>query len=317
MVILAVAMAPLLLAQEELAEGTRDLYRGDYAGATGLAEALIKARPQAAAPRILLARANIAQGKYPAAYQELLEVLRLDPQNPDALYYLGRVCVMLSQEQYQQLFQMAPNSFRVHQISAEAYASQQNKAQAEAEYAAAVKANPRSVEVLDALGDLKRSDYKFEEADGYYRRAAELAPRDYASLYGLGACAVYQNEPQRAVEYFRRAQEADPNSAAARLALGDALLRTGQARGAVSELKKAVGLQPTMRQAYTLLARAYQRLGQSEAAEQALKKEQELARQEMTAREKTLESKDRGLVAPSGQAPERAEPPTSLGPEPQ
>src|SRR3989442_2780214 len=43
----------------------------------------------------------------------------------------------------------------------------------------------RSVEVLDALGDLERSQFRFDEAISHYSRAAEIGPRDYDSAYGL------------------------------------------------------------------------------------------------------------------------------------
>lgn len=305
--LLALACATALRGDAELAEGTRALYRGEYEIAAVRAQRYLKAHPGAAGAEILLARARIAQGQYPAAYEELLRALRSDPKNLDALYYLGRVCVILSQVEYRQLFQMAPDSYRSHQILAESYLAQQNKAKAEEEYKAALKANERSVEVLDALGDLKRASYQLDEAVTYYARAAKLSPGDYDSVYGLGACALFQNQHQQAIEHFQRALAIDPNSAAARLALGDALLRANQPREAAAELRKAVALEPDMRQAYTLLARAYGRLGLSQAADEALKKERELAQAKSEELVKILSSGS--LPAPLGLSPPPLRPP--------
>ncbi len=277
----------------EIAEGTQALYRGDYQEARTLASEYLKTHPEASPARILLARAEIAQGQYEPAYEALRKALELDPTNIDALYYLERLCTILSQIELRRLLEMAPDSFRAHQLMGESYMEQHNKDEAEREYQAALKANPNSVEILDALGELKRSEFKFDEALDYYVRAAKLTPRDYTSAYGAGACHLFKQNPQRAIESFRRALAIDPNSAAARLALGDALLREGQASAAVTELKAAITLVPGMRQAYTLLARAYQKLGQTREAQQALQKEQELAQQEIKAREETLGS-DRG-----------------------
>ena len=50
----------------ELADGTRALYRGNYQRAVSLAQSYMKAHPKVAAAHLLLARAEIAEGKYPS-----------------------------------------------------------------------------------------------------------------------------------------------------------------------------------------------------------------------------------------------------------
>ncbi len=262
-----------------LAEGVRALYRGEYDRAASLAASFVKAHPEASAGFILLARTEIAQGKYQPAYENLRQALRLAPTSVDALYYLGRVALILSQVQYRELYDLAPDSARVHQLLAESYRAQEKTAEAEQEYKAALEASPRSVEVLDALGDLERSSNHYDEALPYYSRAADIAPRDYNSVYGLGASYLLKFEPERAIEYFRKALKIDPKSAAARFAVGDALLRVGKAQEAVAELKAAVALEPEMEQAYRLLGRAYQKLGQKREAEEAFKKSKEVSQE--------------------------------------
>lgn len=281
-----------------LAEATRALQRGDYARAQSLAATYVKVHPAALAARILLARAEIARRELPSAFWELRKILRADPKNLDALYYLGRVSEVLSRSEYERLYALAPNSARVHQLLAESYLAQEKPSQAEEEYQAALDANPESVEVLDALGELKRSRYRFDDAIAYYSRAAALAPRDYTSAYGLGASYLYKQEPERAVDFFRKALAIDHVSAATRLALGDALLRAGKPAEAVEELKDAVALEPDMRQAYTLLARAYQKLGRTEDADEALKRSQELTRKESEARRALLGSEEGASDSP-------------------
>ena len=307
----ALAVAHPLWGDEspEIAQGRQALYRGDYEQAGALASKYLEAHPEDPGARILLARTEIARGQYEPGYEALRKALDLDPVNIDALYYLERLCTILSQIEFRRLVETAPDSFRAHQLMAESYLSQHNQGEAEKEYQAALKANPRSVEILDALGELKRSEFKFDAALDYYARASKLAPHDYTSAYGSGACRLYQQNPQRAIESFRRALQADPSSAAARLALGDALLRTNQAAAAITELKAAVALSPEMRQAYTLLARAHQKLGQTREAEQALQKEQKLAQEEARTRETIVQSgldSGKGIAEPQ---PPRAQEP--------
>jgi Tfp pilus assembly protein PilF len=288
------AMATPIFGQQQktLQDGIRALYRGEYPGAAQIGRNLARARPAAAAPRVLVARAEMAQENFQAAFEELRKALRSDPNHQEALYYLGQLCTILSQKEYQQLFAMAPDSARVHQILAESYRAQENTAKAEEEYLAALKADPNLIEVLNVLGDFKRHQFRFEEAVGYYSRAAKLNPRDYDSAYGLGASQLYLQKPEEAVESFRRALGINPKAEAAHLAMGDALLRLNDAEGAVSHLKEAVAIEPKLRQAYTLMGRAYQKLGKSEEARQAFKLSQELIEQELDQKRSVLETKE-------------------------
>ncbi len=281
-----------------LLEASRSFYKADYQRAESLTSSYLQAYPESPQGRILLARSLMAQAKYASAFQELRRALRADPNNVDALYYLGQVSVIMSQLEFQQLYAMAPDSARVHQLLAESHRAQEKLDEAEKEYQAALKANPQLVEVLVALGNLTRSKFQFEEAISYYAGALEIEPGNYDAAYGLGASYLYKQEAPKAIRYFRRALSVDPQSSACRLALGDALLRDGQASEAATELKAAIALEPKMRQAYTLLGRAHQRLGQRDQAQIAFKKAQELIQEEMESRQGLFESKDL-IVSPS------------------
>jgi len=276
----------------DLKEGMRALYRGHADEAAKRARNHLNYSPRSTAARLLLAQAEISRGRYAEAFEELLKVTRVEPRNIDALYHLGRLCTLLMQAEYERLYAMAPDSARVHQLLAESYAVQGNTKRAEEEYQAALKADPHSVVVLNALGDLKRSQFRFDEAIAYYRQVQTIAPRDYDSAYGLGACYLFRQQPEGAIKYLRQALAIDPSSAAARLALGDALLRVDQPAKAVIELQAAVAREPDMRQAFTLLARAYRRLGRAQEAEEALKKSQELTRKAQEARVELLTTED-------------------------
>jgi Tfp pilus assembly protein PilF len=300
MVLMLVGAYPLGAQQSpELEQSLRALHQGNYQRAALLAGKYIKTHPRASPGRIILAQTHIAQGQYLSAYQELREALHEDPKNIDILYYLGQLCNTLSQVEYQQLYALAPDSARVHQLQAELYRVQENIAKAEEEYQAALKIKPRSAEVLIALGDLARFDFRFDEALSYYSRALEIDPRNYDSAYGMGACYHFQQVPQKAMEYFRLALSIDPDSAAVRLAMGDTLLQANQPAEAVTELKAAVKLEPKMRQAYTLLGKAQQKLGQSREAEESFRKAQELIQSEMESREELLNSGDTNSISSS------------------
>jgi len=261
----------------DLAEATRALYKGDAPRAQSLAEEYSKVHPASAAARLLIARAQMSQGDFGAAYRELQQVLHREPHNVDALYYLSKLCGILSQIEFRELYSLAPNSARVHQLLGESYQMQEDLPKAEEEFVQALAADPRSARVLVAMGDVKRAQSQCEEAIGFYRRAVEIEPRDYDGNYGLGACYLHQAKGETAIDWFRKAAAAEPDSAAARLALGITYMRTGKLPEAVAELKAAAALEPESRQAYVLMGQAYNKLNQPREAEQAFGKARALS----------------------------------------
>jgi tetratricopeptide (TPR) repeat protein len=264
-------------------EAARAFHRGDYARAKALAEERLKRAPADVAARILAARADAALGRFDAAFDGFRAALKRDPENPDALYYLGVTASVLAQVEYDRLLATAPDSARAHQLKAQTAEAQGRKAEAQAEYEAALAAGPPTYDVLVALGDLRRGSQALDEAASYYERALLLAPSSYDALYGLATCRSFERRHSEAVDLLRRALAVDPRSASARLALGISLVQTGQAEAAIPELQEAARLEPRMRQAHYQLGRAYQSLGRADDAQAAFAKAQELLQQEREA----------------------------------
>ena len=264
-----------------LAECTQAFYRGDYARAVQLAEEHLRKNAKDVPVRVLLARAELAQGKPLQAFEELRMALESDPRNIDALYYLSVASKELSQNEYRRLLAIAPDSFRVHQLLGEAALSTQNPTEAEHEFDKALEVNPRSAEIATELAELKRSQSKFDEAITYYMQAAKNGGPSYDLAYGLGACYTYKQEYSQAIEWLKKAVALAPDAVAGRFALGNALFQDGKFTAAIPELQHALRLAPQMKQAYFLLGRAYSKLGRPEEARAAIKKLDELNRSEV------------------------------------
>jgi len=287
-VLLAQAAAPAA-PRPSLPEYALAFHGGDYRRAKALAAERLQAAPGDVPARILLARAEAAMGRFDAAYAGFREAQRRDPQNPDALYYLGVTAGVLAQVEYERLLQVAPESARAHQLRAQSAAAQGRTTEAKRELEAALAVGPPSADVLVALGDLERKWVALDEAAAHYARALELSPSSYDALYGLGACDFYRGEHAKAIESFRRALRVAPDSAPALLALGMSLLLSGQAAAAAPELEAAVKLEPRMRQGYYLLGRAYKTLGKEREAAAAFARAQELDREKREFSEGLLE----------------------------
>ncbi len=291
LLLLTVGCAECFAQTATIRESARALYRGDHRQAAGLAEKHLRKYPNDAPARVILARAELAQGKFERAYQELQKALATDPHNIDALYYLAIVTKALSQLEYQRLYALAPNSARVHLLLGEAALAEDKQTEAETEFQAALKANPRSIEVLTRLGELKRSQSVFDEAINYYAEAERIGPLNYEIAYGLGACYTYMQEHKRAIEYLRKAVSFAPDSAAGRFALGNALFQDSQTDAAIPELKAALELEPQLKQAYFLLGRSYQKLGRETEAKLAFSKLDEMNRNDAAGRKKKSDKK--------------------------
>lgn len=257
------------------------LLAGELAQAATLAESYLITHPQDAAMLVLKARVLLAQGELQHAFEQLRRALRLAPQNIDALYYLTLTANALAQQEYRQLFALAPDSAPVHLLLAEAALAEDKPAEAESEYLAALKADARSVEALIGLAELKRSQSKCDEALPLYQQAAQLTALNHDIAYGIGACYSVKQETAQALPYLKTAAALAPDAVATRFALGNELLQNGDAAAALPELKAAVRLAPKMKQAYFALGRAYQKLGQAAAAQTAFQKLADLTKAEL------------------------------------
>jgi tetratricopeptide (TPR) repeat protein len=269
-------------------ESTRAFYRGDYAKASELAMAHLRRFPNDVPVLVILARAEFAQNKFDQALADLQKALTADPANIDALFYLSLLAKERSRKENERLYSLAPNSDRVYQLLGETALAAENQAtqdataetKAEGEFQKALKINPRAIEVLTELAQLKRSQWKFDEAIKYYTQAEQASPLTYEIAYGLGASYASKREYPQAIEWLQKAVVLAPDSADGHFALGNALIQNGQFEAAIPELKASRQLDPRMKQAYFLLGRAYSKLGRPEEAKVAFQKVDELSRAE-------------------------------------
>jgi len=264
-----------------LNQSTQALYRGEYTKASEVALAHLRRFPNDVPVRVILARVEFAQAEFPQAFDDLRKALAADPKNVDALYYMSLTARALSQRESQKLFSLAPDSDLVHRLLGEAAITADNKNEAEEEFQKALKANPRSVEVLTELADLERSQLKFDEAISYYMQAEQLEPLNYEIAYALGVCYTYTEDYPRAIEWHQKAVALAPDSAEGRFALGKAFFKNDQFAVAIPELKASLQMEPGMKQAFLLLGRAYSKLGRPEEAKAAFQKFDKLNRADL------------------------------------
>ncbi len=266
---------PVLSADRQPPFGALD--RGDFASAEREARALVKQQPASAAAHVALARAYMGLNNAQPALAELHEALRLDPRSLDALYYVSKLTQILSQQQFMQVTQQAPNSARAHQIQAEVLEAHGDAAGAEKEYLAALAKRPDTPYILNALGDLARHTGRYEDAIGWYAKVIAKHSTNYDALYGTAVSYKYSRSAEAAIPWYRRALKSDPHSVGAKMALGQALLLSGNAQEAATLLEEVSKVDPNLRTLQFFLGRAYQLIGRTEDSRRAFQRARELS----------------------------------------
>jgi tetratricopeptide (TPR) repeat protein len=168
------------------------------------------------------------------------EVLRVEPDHPDALHLLGVI-------------------------------AQQNGdyVQAERLIRSAIARNPRSADYHNNLGNTYRLQGDPPRAMSSYRQAIALDANQIEALHSLANSLAEHGDFAEAENCFRDLLHRQPNFADAHYNLGNANLNHGDTAGAIECYQRAIELQPGCAAYHFNLAHALQQLGQlAEAAEE-------------------------------------------------
>ena len=191
---------------------------------------------------------------YSNAARYLEESLKINPNDIEALYHLGRVRYQLQQ------FDLAISAFNE-----------------------LLRRDPENVKAQDNLGLCLEATNQTEAAMAAYRKAigkqSGALNRSEQPYLNLGKLLITQNRAADAIPLLSQAVSIAPQSASAHYELGRAEFTIGQIDDARSQLEQAVKLDPENSSIHYFLGRIYKRTGQSEAANKEFKLTEELVRQ--------------------------------------
>lgn len=177
--------------------------------------------------------------------------LAADPNNLEALYYLGRV------RQTQNHFDEAARIFQE-----------------------ILRRDPQHVKAQNNLGQALEAQNNSDEAAAAYRRAIELdrnsAKPSELPLLNLGLLLFQKNQIEEAAVLLTRAAEVNPRSAQIRFHLGKAYVRLDRLAEAERELVAATQLDPRDVGAHYQLGRLYYRLKRTGLARQQMEMSERL-----------------------------------------
>ncbi len=295
-------------AETNLDQGIEAFHKGEYAKAEKLFETTVNLSPADARAITFLAITRAAMGDCNRSIDELrlqasrnsdheirrlagiaavqcllphnqfneimpvLEKLRTDfPNDPDVIYESAKVYNKAWNFSIYELFQKAPSSFRVNQLSAEIFETEGRYSEAAAEYRKAIEKNPLALNLHYRLGRAllmqAHDPSALETARAQFEAELKLNPTDAVAEYQVAQ--IYQNEQKEseAASHYEKALAAAPNFAEALVALGKLRLEAKQQAEAVVLLERAVRLQPTMEAAHYNLMIAYRDSGKKKEAQ--------------------------------------------------
>ena len=296
----AISLFGAVLAAQTTADGIAAFRHGHYAEARQILE---KAPPSDSTARTFLALSRAATGSCAAVRGDLVHemstnrdrtlarlagiaVVQCDlaanhvaeaipvaaylqkefPSDPDVLYEAAKLHRKAWDEAIFQLYQKAPASFRVNQLSGEIFETDGRYAEAAQEYRKAIQKNPAALNLHFRLGRalLLQSHDPANLRDARREFEAELAlnPSDAAAEYEVGRILETEQNPAAAAPHFEKAAALDAGFAEPLLEL--AKLKKDSA---IPLLERAVRLQPESESAHYALMMAYRNAGRSAEAQ--------------------------------------------------
>jgi tetratricopeptide (TPR) repeat protein len=234
-------------------------------------------RNASGAEQALLGKTLFTLKQYDHASDTLASLLENEKENVEASYWLARTYQALGGDCYDRLEEDFPQSWRAHQLRAEAHSAREASSDAIQEYQAAVRLKPDEAELHEALGEQFLTKKSYDEARAELEKSLKLDSSRARTLCLLGRLYVGTHETEKAVPYLQRALRYQPDMAEASDLLGTAYVRLGQDAQAIPELEKAAPNDFYGDVHYQLYV-AYRRLGKPELAGKALARSQELRR---------------------------------------
>lgn len=305
-VLLALAL-PLCCAAQSTEEGVSAFRHGRYAEAATILEKAVARNGSDEHARVFLALARAATGRCAEAIPELTarwsasansDLARLSglalvqcyvaagqtakalpvaarleakyPDDADVLYQSARLHMRAFNDLTRRMFEKTPASYRVNQLSAEVFETQNRYSEAAAEYRKAIAKNPQALNLHFRLGRAILLESHDPEALAKARKEfdAELAlnPSDAAAEFQIGQVLNAGGQGAEAMPHFRKALDLNPDFAEAALAVGRLHLQAKQYAEAIPLLERVVALQPANEGGHYNLMLAYRNSGQMEKA---------------------------------------------------
>ncbi len=231
---------------------------------------------------LALVQCYVAQNRYRDAFPVAARLASLYPKDADVLYQSARLYMKAWNDTLYQMFRNTPASFRVNQISAEIFETQNQYAEDIAEYRNAIEKNPSAIYLHFRLGRAllmqSHSPETLKTAQEEFEAELGLNPTDAVAEQQIGLILLAQQKPDQAVSRFERALLLNPDFPEALQALAKSKMDAKQYDAAIGLLVRLVKLQPTNEGAHYSLMLAYRNTGKADEAQREKAELEKLSR---------------------------------------
>jgi len=219
---------------------------------------------------LALVQCLAARGESAKAVPVAAELEAKYPDDADVLYQAARMHMKAFNDVTRLMFERTPASYRVNELSAEIFETQDRFAEAAAEYRKAIQKNPQALDLHFRLGRAILLESHEPEALAAARKEfeAELAlnPGDAAAEFQIGQISSAAGKPDEALPHFEKALELSPDFVEAALAVGKIRVQARRYAEAIPLLEHVVALAPRNEAAHYNLMLAYRNSGQMDKA---------------------------------------------------
>ncbi len=231
-----------------------------------------------------LTRVYTGLGQDDKAVEVALELTRLYPKDPEALYHVGRLFANYAYISTVKLAEVAPDSLWLHLAAGEANESQGRLDAAIQEYKEVLALQPNRPGIHYRIGRalLARAKQSTDdtvsepEALREFEQELQLDPTNANAAYEAGEIHRKSARFDKALELFSQAVKYYPDFEEALVALGRTLLSSGKAEESLAPLRKAISLNATNEVSWFQLAQAQRALGAAAEQQKALAEFQRL-----------------------------------------
>ncbi|MGH9618293.1 MAG: tetratricopeptide repeat protein [Bryobacteraceae bacterium] len=217
------------------------------------------------------AKCYSAAGDEANTFARLTALKKRFPKNADVLYLDAKLHMKAFNDATFAMFQRTPNSYRVHELSAEIFEVENRYSDAIGEYRKAIALAPQAPGLHYRLGRAlllaKHTPESMKQAAAAFEAELKLSPEDAASEFQLGQIAQAQGNPSQARTHFEHAIKLSPDFTQALIALGRIYAHDKQYNRAIAVLTHAVRIQPKNERAHYALMTAYRDSGQMQKAQ--------------------------------------------------
>src|SRR5262245_4365802 len=193
-----------------------------------------------------------------------LQVQSQDSSVSSALSLLNQGHVLEAIDQFKQIVRSDPANGRAYFYLATVYTQMNEFEVAERYLRRAMELSPRQSSYYLQLGSIRFRQKQWRAALESFKQALELGPgsNEAAVWRNIGDVQVELFDRDAALQAYETSLRIQPQDANTRLALGRFYLDRGERQRAIEHLRAALEIDPSLRPAYPVLGRAYRQAGE-------------------------------------------------------